>query len=79
MFAGNKFIMFLLQKTCGGKFSTLDKQNLIGISGRPNNMHTVTAEIELKANLSYPLKASLLVGNTGHGETGEGKYTLVCY
>lgn len=76
MFAGNKYIMFLLQKTNGGKFGEIDSANLIGISGRPNNMHTVSAEIELKENFSYPLKASLLVSNTGHGPTGEGKYKL---
>jgi len=79
MFKGKHFIMYLLQNTNGGRFTRIDKNTLLGMSGKPTNLNVVSSEIQLTNKNSYPLVTTLLVANTQNGEEGEGKFEVSIY
>ena len=79
MFKGKHFIMFFTQSTGGGKITRMDRKAILGMSGKPTNLNIVSNELELTNRFSYPLKVTLLAGNTVHGAEGEGKFEIKVY
>ena len=68
--------MFLLMKEKGQRIYKLKRDNIIGQSGNPTNLKSITAEIELDKSVSYPYTFSLMVASAFGGEKGESEFDL---
>lgn len=76
MFKGKHYIMYLVQKSTGGKIERMDRKEILGMSGKPINLNIVSNEIEFTKAHTYPLTVTLLAANTENGPEGEGKFEL---
>ena len=78
-FKGKLPIMFLLLKNKGKRLVKLKRDLIVGQSGNPTNLKTITAEIPLDNSLSYPYTFSLMVASAVAGERGESAFTVKVY
>jgi len=77
-FKGKQNIMFMVQQVnpnTDKRITKVDKEALVGRSGNPINLATVSAEVNLPKAGTY----SILVANTNHGAAGEGTFELRVY
>ncbi len=78
-FKGKLPIMFLLTKNKGKRIIKLQRNMIIGQSGNPTNLKTITAEIPLDKSVSYPYTFSLMVASALAGQRGESKFSIKIY
>ena len=70
--------MFMVQEVnhnSDKRITKVDKEALVGRSGNPINLATVSAEVNLPKEGTY----TILVANTNHGTAGEGTFEIRVY
>ncbi len=70
--------MFMVQKNGGKRITSTAADLLVGTSGSPIDLITVSTQLNLDAT-SYPYTFSLMVASSNAGSEGEGKYQLNIY
>ena len=78
MFTGKQPIVFIVQRNEGNKIYDMSSNLLVGSSGSPIVLKTVSAQIELKAEY-YPYTFTVMVASYFAGKKGEGTYSLDVY
>lgn len=70
--------MFMVQKNGGKRITSTAADLLVGTSGSPIDLLTVSTQISLDAS-SYPYTFTLMVASSNSGPEGEGRYQLNIY
>lgn len=79
MLAGKQPIYFCVANNNGQKVSKIPNNAIIYSSTPPTNLLTVTTELVLDGNYSYPCKLSIMIASLNAGDEGKGSFFLKIY